>query len=613
MNPILMLFLIAGILGVLAAGGIYAIGGLNLFQAKRGEILTYKVVPMRLPVTVVERGTLESADNRDVVCKVKAGSRGTFATSIKWVIDDGTIVQKGQPLMDLDDSSLRDQEQAQSILVEKAATEVLRAEEEIIILTNQNESDVAAAIAALKIAELDLEKFLGVRVEPGLAPYGALATAHATLTEKGEFRMKLDDVSGRVKLAESDLEAFRDRASWAERSVRLGFLTPSQAKVELSKLAGQVDNLEKLQKEKFALEAFTRIRDLTDFLSKVEIAKLGLERAKQQGHAKLSQANSDRLTKKSVLGQEEDKLKEIRDQIRECKLFAPQSGMVVYYKEQNSRFSSSSQGLIAVGEQVKEGQKLLRIPDLTRMQVNTRIHEAMVSRIRGDEREMTGNYEAARLAMLLSPHAGTRLVSQFDENLTYLKEQFRNSEYSISRPGQRAIIRVDAFPEREFNARVRTVAAVASMADWMSSDVKLYQTMVIIEDSDVFGLKPDMSAEVTIQVDPAEQDVLAVPIQAIVGGAEFGPRRKVYVMVNGEPQERPVLLGMFNEKMVEVKEGLSENDEVVINPRVLLGDKAKTRDDTPSEQPRGKGPGGSDKGKTSKGKTSEPKKAPTAQ
>jgi multidrug efflux pump subunit AcrA (membrane-fusion protein) len=598
-----------GVLVVLGigSGAYFGLGSLGAFNTSNGELLTYTVQPVKLPVTVVERGTLESADNREVTCKVKAGSRGTFSTSIKWVIDDGTIVQKGQPIMDLDDSALRDQELQQSIVVEKARADLLRAEEEIIILDNQNQSDIAAAVAALKVAELDLEKFLGIRTEPALDPFGAVATAHATLTEKGEFRMKLDDVSGRLKLAESDLEAFRDRASWAERSVRTGFLTPSQAKVELSKLAAQIDNLEKLQKEKYALEAFTRIRDLTDLLSKVEIAKLGLDRARQQGHAKMSQAESDRQTKKSVLMQEEDKLREIKLQIRECKLVAPSSGMVVYYKEASSRFSSSNQGLIAVGEQVREGQKLLRIPDLDRMQVNTRIHEALISRIRGDERKPTGNYESAHLSFMLLPSANLRLAAQFDENIALLREQFRNSQYVISKPGQRARVRVDAMPDREFNGRVRVVSSVASMGDWISSDVKLYPTTVLIEDSNVTGLKPDMSAEVVIEVDPAENDVLAVPLQAIVGGAELGKERKVLVLENGTPVERLVELGMYNEKLVEVRTGLKPGDVVITNPKVVLGDQIKTRDDGAGKASKG-GPGGEGKGKGERGPPAGTKK-----
>src|SRR5262249_54254263 len=136
---------------------------------------------------------------------------------------------------------------------------------------------------------------------------------------------------------------------------------------------------------------------------------------------------------------------------------------------------------------------------------------------------------------------------------------------------------------------VKSVAAVASQTDSWVSDVKLFPTLVLIEEK-VEGLKPDTTAEVTIQVDGVK-DVLCVPVQAIVGGTEMGAKRKVWVKVVGPSgasyEEREVVLGIYNEKLVEVREGLVEGDEVVINPKVLMGDtKAKTRD--------GDGQGGGD-------------------
>ena len=74
----------------------------------------------RSNVSVTEKGTLESADNRDIVCKVRAGTKG-YASTINWVIDDGTRVKPGQLLMILDDSALKDQEDNQSIEVQDKA------------------------------------------------------------------------------------------------------------------------------------------------------------------------------------------------------------------------------------------------------------------------------------------------------------------------------------------------------------------------------------------------------------------------------------------------------------------------------------------------------------
>jgi multidrug efflux pump subunit AcrA (membrane-fusion protein) len=582
--------------------------GLSLFKPKREDLLTQAVKEEYLPVTVVERGTLESANNIDVVCKVKAGSRGTFASTIKWVIDDGTLVGKGDPILDLDDSALKDQEQSQSILVAKANSLYIKAKEDLSIQLKSNESDLAAKLAALKVAELDLEKFLGVRREAALDALGAVAMGPATIIERGEYRMKYDDVSGRLKLAESDLEAYRDRSAWAERAVKLGYLTPSQAKVERSKLDSALDNFGKLQAEKFALENFTRARELTNLISLFEVARAAYEQAVLQAHAKQVQMEAELQTNTLVLQQELDKLGEIQQQLSACKVTAPQAGMIVYYKDpsSSSRYGSSTQGLIAVGEQVKEGQKLLRIPDLTHMQTTAKIHEALVSRIKGDDRRPTEMAKTLNFGFLLNPHAFSRMVSQSDHSWNALRDSVRDKEYTIASMGQPAIVRVDSFPDRIFKGRVKSVALVASAADFFSSDVKLYPTIVSIDEGDMQGLKPDMSAEVTIQVDPAETKVLTVPIQAVVGGAELGTKRKLFVMNGDAPEERDVELGLFNDKMVEVKSGVKAGELVVLNPKVIVGDKAKTRDE--AEAPRGPrtGAGGKAGDKSKGGKPNAP-------
>ncbi len=557
--------------------------------ANRPDLILHKVRPEYLQVTVVERGTLESSENREVVCKLKAGAKGTYASTIRWVIDDGSIVTKNQLLMELDDSALQDQFRAQSIVVEKAKAEWINAEEEVVITSKTSQADSALAVAALKLADLDLDKYVGLRADPALVGLGAVGGTLTVLVERGEYRQKFDDVSGRLKIAESDLEAYKDRSAWAERAVRLKYITPSQAKVEQSKLAGATDGLAKLVMEKNILENFLRQRESTDLLSKLDVAKIGLDKATRQSHAKEVQAEASRKTKYSVYNQELEKLHEIDEQIRETKVFSPQDGMAVYYKDSGGRFGNTSDGMIQQGAQVKENQKLLRIPDLRKMQVNTRVHEAMISRIRGDDRQSTGYLEALRVGLLVSPDAMNRLVMNSEVVQTSLRDHNRDKEYVLASQGQKARVRVDAFPDRTLDAHVRVVAAVASQNDWMSADVKVYQTLVTVDES-IDGLKPDMSAEVTIQVDPPQEPVLCVPIQSIVGGAEAGPKRRVWVMTPAGPEERAVELGLFNDKMVEVRAGILEDDMVILNPKVFLGDKAKTRDE--AEAPKTTRPNG---------------------
>jgi hypothetical protein len=104
-----------------------------------------------------------------------------------------------------------------------------------------------------------------------------------------------------------------------------------------------------------------------------------------------------------------------------------------------------------------------------------------------------------------------------------------------------------------------------------------------------------MSAEVTIHVESTDANVLTVPIQAVFGGVELGGKRKVFVKSGDDIRERDISIGLANEKIVEVKDGLAEGDVVVLNPKAILGDKAKTRQVIDTE--RGGAFGGEGKGK----------------
>ena len=135
-----------------------------------------------------------------------------------------------------------------------------------------------------------------------------------------------------------------------------------------------------------------------------EAERAALARVKLQAVAKEVQAESDRLAKKSVYLQEQDKYEDIEEQIRKCIIPSPQDGMVVYFVSDQSRYGSgSSQSIIAQGEPVKEGQKLMRIPDLRRMLVNTKVHEALVSRIKGEVWRPTGFPEISRATLFMNP------------------------------------------------------------------------------------------------------------------------------------------------------------------------------------------------------------------
>lgn len=577
----------------------------------RNDVLIHTVKREPLVVSVAEKGTLESADNRDIVCRVRAGSKG-FASTINWVIDDGSRVKPGQLLMILDDSALKDQEEEQQIKVDTAKANKIKADSDYEIVVKQNEITIETAKNALSLAEIDLEKFTGLGYDSTLRARAAVGGGIAGLSESGSFQQLMDDQTGQVKLAESNLEQYRERSAWADRMVKLSYMSAAQAQSERSKMESAIEDLRSKRAKLLQMTSYDRKQQLTDLRSKRTNALLALEQAVLQAEANLAKALAEKKRATSEFTQQDEKLREIAQQRAECKIVAPNDiepdSLVVYYKQESSRFSNSTQGLIEQGSQVKEGQKLLRIPNLHRMQVNTKVHEAMVARIRGDVRVPTHLVDNFRAALLLNTDAFSRLVSQRQEVADKVREQFRNQEYKKLADGQKATIRVDALPDRQFEGHVRTVSAVASQADSWISDVKLYQTLVTI-DYEIFPdgskkrlegerLKPDMTAEVTITVDTAREAVLTVPVQSIIGGTEMGVTREVFAKVPGGGYERKeVTLGLYNEKFVEIKSGLAEGDEVVMNPKVLLApdDKTRTRDGGTGGGSKG-GPGDNPKG-----------------
>jgi len=529
---------------------------------------TVRKEPMRL--TVVERGALESADNRDVICRVKAGNKASNLT-IKWVIEDGALVKQGQLLVEIEDTALQDQLKTQRIALDTARGNMIAAEEDYKIAVSQATSELATNEVNLKLAEIDLEKY-----------------------RKGDYLQSKKDIENRIKLAAADVEQQSDRVGYTERMVRMKYLSPAQLQAEQSKLDGYKVNLAKVEEELRVLDNFTKLRSETDFQNKVDEAGRALERVRIQNKAKLLQAETKVATTRSIFEQEEDKYRDIEEQIANCRIYSPQDGLVVYYVSEQSRWGSgSSQSIVAQGEPVKEGQRLMRIPDLRRMVVNAKVHEAMVSRVHGEQSRPTGFSDLLRTGLLANPDPLSRVVSQ--HAVTDLKDRLHEYDFEKIQDGQKARVRIDAFSERILPGHVKSVATVASQQDWMSADVKVYQTLVAIDES-VDGLKPGMSAEVTIDIDATDEPVLAVPLQAVIGGAEMGPKRKIYVRTPGGAEERDIVIGLSNEKMAEVRTGLSEGDEVVLNPKALVGDRAKVRTPGDAERPDG-GLGGDGKGK----------------
>lgn len=364
---------------------------------------------------LVERGTLEAVQVSDVSCRVKSGE-----IIIKWVADDGTIVKRGDKILEFDDRFLRDKIREQRLPVELAQAMQEQATRSLALVEREGKLAVREAHADVTTAELELK---------------ADAGADALKKELLELR--------------------------------------------------------------------------------VERARVGVEKARLTATKQRFRAEAELREKTAALQQEQARLRALEEDLQNCTVMAPQDGLLVYYvppQRANRLPNNEQQTLVAQGEPVRTGQKLLRVADLRRMAVALRVPEGKISRVRKD---------------------------------------------------MSASVRVDAFPNVSLTGVVASVATVASQADWQARDVKVYPVLIRL-DGENQRLKPGMSAEARV-VFERRQGVLWLPAVAVVGK---GKERYCYVRDGQDKLElRNLALGVQGDQTVEIREGLREGDQVLLNVR----------------------------------------------
>ena len=94
-------------------------------------------------------------------------------------------------------------------------------------------------------------------------------------------------------------------------------------------------------------------------------------------------------------------------------------------------------------------------------------------------------------------------------------------------------------------------------------------------DGDVEDLRPGMTAVAEIHVEYL-RDVIAIPVQAIV---QVERETWCYVRRDGVVERTLVELGGTNDKFVEIKNGLVEGDQVILNPMAIVEEEKADADD----------------------------------
>jgi len=495
------------------------------FSSQEDEDLMMHVVkPGEFIHDITERGNIESANNIEIVCKVKPTNYS--GTAIAWVAPEGTVIgpedclpeglkityEMIEKLEELEPpadtagprtTALQPADGQPTV----AATEPTVAEfpdSEIGIDASASEPPaitidelrkkmilVRFDSVALKNDRIQQEIVYQNSTAAVVQAQNALETAKIAKDEYIEGSYQEAVLAKKIQIKEADVEILQAKQdlSFSEKLYRKGYATKDQLENDRTKLMKAQNQLELLQKELEVLEKYTKEKRAKELEADIISA---------EAKWKADQA-SNRLDK--------EKLDDVEQQIANCTIFATMPGEVVYANEEGHH--GQGEVVIQEGTSIRFNQKIIRLPDPTQMQVKAKISEGKIS---------------------------------------------------LVKVGQQVTIRLDAFSDLELTGKVKEVSEYPAGTGFFSSAVREYETIIEIQ-APPRDIRPGMNAEVKIRVNRLP-NVLQVPVQTIIEHS-----KKLYCVVRGEDglEKREVTIGASNDKFVVIETGLEKDEKVVQN------------------------------------------------
>jgi HlyD family secretion protein len=157
-------------------------------------------------------------------------------------------------------------------------------------------------------------------------------------------------------------------------------------------------------------------------------------------------------------------------------------------------------------------------------------------------------------------YATKTIVELIDPTSMELNAEVDEIDVPDVRREQKAVISVDALPDEQFEGVVTSV----SLLPREEAGLVLYKVKIDFDVPDGSGLKAGMSATADIIVHQRE-NVLLVPERAIEHDSQGNP--VVWVKLNGQIEERSVVIGVSDGLQTEILEGVSEGDLVAVEQR----------------------------------------------
>lgn len=319
-----------------------------------GDVVEVMQGPLTIDIT--QGGQVQ---NRDLV-KVRSEVEGR--TTIIKLVDEGNQVKKGDLLVELDASGLKDQKEQQLLTVDKAEAAWIRAREDNAVINSQAVSDVARAALDWEFAEIDLKKYL-----------------------EGDYLQELLKAKSDITIAEQRQKRAADRLEWSTKLRKEEFISADEYEADRLDNVSTTLNLKLAVSKLEVLENYTRGRRVRELESDVKQTEAALIRARRKAHADVVQVRAELKSRESEFTRQKERLQKLAEQITNCRITAPVDGMVVYATTgQRSRRSSAEP--LAEGVEVRERQELIHLPVSTKMMAEIKVPESSLKKVKVGQR-----------------------------------------------------------------------------------------------------------------------------------------------------------------------------------------------------------------------------------
>ncbi len=223
---------------------------------------------------------------------------------------------------------------------------------------------------------------------------------------------------------------------------------------------------------------------------------------RRKAELQLTQKTAQRDNVRARVAELRAQVEQLSQDLEDASIYARSGGLVVH----EDFLNASPRRKVRVGDRVTESQGLVTIPEVSRMQIEASVSEADVQQVR---------------------------------------------------PGQGAVVVLEAFRDRRYLAHVSRVGTLAQDSTGPPFEGRRFELVLELDSADD-DLRPDMTARVDVLLEE-RPDVLLIPLNAIF---ERNGLPVAHVAGPLGIETRPIRLGAAGELNVEVLEGLAEAEQV---------------------------------------------------